>query len=120
MARRGEPEPVEGILSITDDGLTFTAADSPELDLPAAKLRGARRFRGSPVLQVTYAEPDGLRDAFFFFSRPPPLPVERRTSPLSPRGLQRAGNILTLRAEAKRVKPDLKAWVRAIAGVAKG
>jgi hypothetical protein len=120
MARRGEPEPVEGILSLSDEGLAFTAPSDPGLALTAAKLRGARRFRGSPVLQVTYAEPDGLREAFFFFSRPPPLPAERRTSPFSPRGLQRAGNILTLRAEAKRLKPKLKEWVRAIAEVAKG
>lgn len=109
---------MEGVLSAREDGLTFTGPGTT-LDLPAAKLRGARRFRGSPVLQVTYAEPDGVREAFFFFSRPPPLPAERRTSLFSPKGLQRAGNILTLRAEAKRVKSELKEWVRTIVRVAK-
>jgi hypothetical protein len=118
MVRRGDADPLEGVLSLTEGGLRFDPHEGSGIRLEGTMLRGAGRLRGSPVLRITHLEADGLRDSFFFFVRPPPLSPGRRTSPLSAKGLRRAGTILTLRAENKRLKPELEEWVRAIRALA--
>jgi hypothetical protein len=114
MVRPGETEPVEGVLSLTEDALVFAPVEGVGLRLARTRIRAGQRLRGSPVLRITHLTAEGLEDAFFFFVRPPRLSVEGRTSLLSARGLQRTGTILTLRAESKRLKPELKEWVRAV------
>jgi hypothetical protein len=117
LVRRGEAEPVEGQLTLAEGELRFEPSEGDGLRLGRDEIRGGRRLRGSPVLAVSHTTPEGMRESFFFFARPPPLPEERK-SPLSARGLQRAGTIMTLRAQNKQLKSELRGWVRAIRGLA--
>jgi hypothetical protein len=113
MTRSGHPETVEGVLSLDRVGLTFESSERT-VRIPADEIREATRLRGSPVLRVDYEDAGEAAHAFFFFTEPPPLPAQPRPSPLSPRGLRRAGNILSLRAQNKQLKPELREWERAV------
>ena len=120
MARPGKPEPVEGILAMARDGLSFTPLEGEGVSVLPAEVRRARRFRGSPVLEVDYERRGEAKEAFFFFAPPPPLAANPRPSPLSTKGLRRAGGILALRAQSKALKPVLTEWVRALRALQRG
>lgn len=111
-------DPVEGTLSLTPAGLSFSAPKREDLVVAAGLIRGVRRLRASPALKLAYVEGDGIRTAFFFFAEPPPLPGSRGS--MSMRGAQRATAGMTLRAQSKTFKGDIQAWVDAIRALKTG
>jgi hypothetical protein len=119
MARSGRPESVEGTLSLDRDGLTFEFPNG-KFSVPADRIRQATRLRGSPVLRIDYQEAAEPAHVFFFFAEPPPLPEETRPSPLSPKGLRRAGTILSLRGQNRQLKPELREWENAVRALKRG
>jgi hypothetical protein len=119
MARSGRPESVEGTLSLDPSGLTFELPDGT-FTVPVERIRQASRLRGSPVLRIDYAESAEPAHVFFFFAEPPPLPQETRRSPLSPKGLRRAGTILSLRGQNRQLKPELREWEDAVRALKRG
>lgn len=119
MTRSGRPESVEGALSLDPEGLVFESSEVT-FRIPVDRIREATRLRGSPVLRVDYEEAGEAAHVFFFFTEPPPLPAQPRPSPLSPRGLRRAGNILSLRGQSKQLKPELREWEEAVRALREG
>jgi hypothetical protein len=111
------PDPVEGILSLTGGGLSFAPLQGNRLLVPPGRIRRVRRLLASPVLKVRYLDETGPREAFFFFSQPPPLPEGPKV--LSTKNLERTSQAMTLREQSKRLKGEIVGWVeeiRALAG----
>jgi hypothetical protein len=114
-----------GILSLQPDTVAFVASDgSADLRIPLARVRGARRLRGSPVLVVAHdADGRAVRTAFYFV-QPPPLEDFRgegqpeRPSPLgfrkSSRRRARRQNIGYLGTWNRQLKADIEEWEKAI------
>lgn len=127
LVRPGRAEAAEGRLTVDATGLRFEETDGPGLRVSGERIVGARRRPGTPMLVVRYRdETSGTARAFFFFSRPPPLPSEedlrarRRPFVPSPRGLERTASIMTLRAAGAQVRRELRAWARAIRAAGRG
>jgi hypothetical protein len=111
------PEPLEGMLSLASEGLSFAPLQGNGLHLAPERIRLVRRLLASPVLKVRYIDETGHREAFFFFSKPPPLPEGPKV--LSTKNLQRTSQAMTLREQSKRLKEEIHTWVeeiRALAG----
>jgi hypothetical protein len=111
------PDPAEGILSITAEGLSFAPLDGPGLLVPPGGLQRVRRMRASPALKVVYVEDSGPSEAFFFFAPPPPLPEAPRVPGLSMKGVQRTAGAMTLRAQSKVLRGEIDAWVAEISAL---
>ena len=112
------PDPVEGILSVAGGGLSFAPLQGNRLLVPPERIRRVRRLRASPVLKVRYLDQTGHREAFFFFSKPPPLPEGPKV--LSTKNLQRTSQAMTLREQSKRLKEEISGWVEEIRALAGG
>jgi hypothetical protein len=111
------PDPVEGILSLAGGGLSFAPLQGNRLLVPPGRIRRVRRLLASPVLKVRYLDETGHREAFFFFSQPPPLPEGPQV--LSTKNLERTSQAMTLREQSKRLREEIGGWVeeiRALAG----
>ena len=108
------PESVEGILSLTGEALSFSPLDGEGLRLPAGAILRSRRLRASPALKVTHVGEAGPQEVFFFFSKPPPLPQPARLPGLATKSAERTAGAMTLRAQSKRLKKEIEAWVEAI------
>jgi hypothetical protein len=106
------PDPMEGILSLGSDGLSFAPLHGKGLRVPAGRIRRVRRLLASPALKVRYLEEDRTAEAFFFFSKPPPLPEGPKV--LSTRNLQRTNQAMVLREQSKRLKGEIGGWVEEI------
>ena len=113
-------DPVKGRLSLEDQGLSFSPADGPGLRIQGPSIRGVRRLRASPALKVTYDERTGPREVFFFFAKPPPLPEPSKIPGLSLRGAQRTVGAMDLRAQSRRAREEIQAWVVEIRRLGRG
>jgi hypothetical protein len=120
LVREGDPNAIEGILSIDASSLTFVpqAGGTGKMVIPIAEIRGVRRRRGTPILTLVAPGEEGLRKLFAYFVKPPPLPGERTSAPKrmirGPRTLERSAAAMTLRAANGLLKRDIDAWVRAL------
>jgi hypothetical protein len=112
MVGPAAPDPVEGILSLTDRGLSFAPLEGNSFMVPPDRIRRVRRLVASPVLKVRYLGEDGSREAFFFFVKPPPLPEGPKA--FSTKNLQRTSQAMTLREQSKRLKDQILRWVEEI------
>jgi hypothetical protein len=113
-------DPVQGTLSVTTDGVSFSASGTEGLRVSPGAIRGVRRLRASPALKLVYEDPTGLREVFFFFAKPPPLPEASRVPGLSMRGGQRTVGAMALRAQSKRARQEIQAWVAEIRSLRRG
>jgi hypothetical protein len=85
LGRGLPPTDVRGTLTLGDAALEFTAVGTgggTRIEYPA--IRRARRIRGSPVLLVDWLDGGVKRRTAFYFSQPPPLNPEPRSSSLTP------------------------------------
>ena len=120
LVREGDPDASEGTLSLQGGSLVFASAGSHQnsVAIPVKEIRKLRRRRGTPVLTLSYAGPDGMGSLFVYFAKPPPLPGSHRTSPtptlFGARGLERSAAALTLRQVNKLLKGEIEEWIRAL------
>jgi hypothetical protein len=113
-----------GTLSLQPDVIAFVASDgSEELRIPLARVRKARRLRGSPVLVVAHDAGGRAVRTAFYFAQPPPLEDFRgegteRPAPLgfrkSSRRRARRENIGYLGTWSRQLKADIEEWEHAI------
>lgn len=120
LVREGDPIATEGTLSIEGPNLTFAPAgnEAGKVAIPIASMRRVRRRRGTPILALSYPEPNGMAKLFLYFAKPPPLPEDPTPSPVPlfrrPRGLERSAAALALRATHRLLKREIDTWVRAL------
>jgi hypothetical protein len=120
LVREGDPGTTEGTLSLEDQLLRFvpSASASETVSIPLSGLERVRRGRGSPLLSLTYRDPEGARKLFFYFAKPPPLPGSTPSAPTPMdrwgRGLERSAAAMTLRASNRLLKKEVGAWVEAL------
>jgi len=113
-----------GTLSLQPDVIAFVASDgSEDLRIPLARVRKARRLRGSPVLVVAHEAGGRAVRTAFYFAQPPPLEDFRgeateQPSPLgfrkSSRRRARRQNIGYLGTWNRQLKADIEEWEHAI------
>ena len=113
-----------GTLSLQPDVIAFVASDgSEDLRIPLARVRKARRLRGSPVLVVAHDAGGRVVRTAFYFAQPPPLEDFRgegteQPSPLgfrkSSRRRARRQNIGYLGTWNRQLKADIEEWEHAI------
>ena len=113
-----------GTLSLQPDVIAFVASDgSEDLRIPVARVRKARRLRGSPVLVVAHEAGGRAVRTAFYFAQPPPLEDFRgegteQPSPLgfrkSSRRRARRQNIGYLGTWNRQLKADIEEWEHAI------
>jgi hypothetical protein len=119
------PEEVPGLLELDGESLVFTPRDQGRRPtrIPFRQIAKVRRLRGSPVLMVLRATPEGKRRTAFYFAQPPPLgalrhdAVERPTGLLafrSPRKKARRQNVGYLGVMNREKKATLAQWVQAL------
>jgi hypothetical protein len=140
--RRGQAAERKGVLSIEDDGVTFTDDSQGQVELLRYEsVHRVRRVRGSPILIVTHRIDDGSVDTAFYFSQPPPLtppgpgdepsPAALTTPSGKPLGafssMRRSSrrrhvreNVRYLTAQSATKKPVLQAWVEEISARTRG
>jgi hypothetical protein len=123
LVREGRPEAVRGVLRLERHSLTFTADDEEPLPIPTNRIRGVRRRRATPILEVTYTDARAEKARLFvYFARPPPLPgvspMSGRRKPsswiLPTKGLQQTASAMSLRAASRALKATIDSWVEAI------
>ncbi|HSL67189.1 MAG TPA: hypothetical protein VK977_03410 [Actinomycetota bacterium] len=113
-----------GTLGLQPDVITFVPSDgSEDVRIPLARVRKARRLRGSPVLVVTHDAGGRAVRTAFYFAQPPPLEELRgegaeRPAPLgfrkSSRRRARRQNIGYLGTWNRQLKADIEEWEQEI------
>ncbi len=123
LVREGRPQAVRGVLGLERHSLTFTPDHDEPFPIPLNRIRGVRRRRASPILEVVYTDARAEESRlFFYFARPPPLPgVSARSGKRKPsswilptKGLQQTASAMSLRAANRALKAAIEAWVGAI------
>jgi hypothetical protein len=121
----GGPDSLPGRLMLDGAAVVFSRADGGTLRIEAGAVRGVRRHRLTPVLEIRYSrgsDPDGV--ALFYFAEPPALPEPGEKADRgpyhiflpSPRNIERSGAALSMRAASKLLRADIDRWVEAIRG----
>lgn len=116
LVRPGNPDAVEGRLSLERHALTVIMEGDEALPIPTNRIRRVRRRRGTPILEIDYTDARAeVSTVFIYFVNPPPL---HRTGPgtlvLPSRGVERAAGAVSLRASNRMLKPTVTSWARAI------
>jgi len=120
LVRAGERTGVGGVLSITDDAVTFSPDDGDPLHVTRRRITGARRELGTPVISLSYIDEEDEAHLLLYFAPPPPLPERGLKAPYRTFGLERTAGILGLGRSNRELKPLLKEWVKSIRGLRGG
>jgi hypothetical protein len=104
LARGESPDGVRGTLILENEFVVFTDRDLRALRFHRSDIRGAKRLRGSPVLQLDWTDGDVLRRTAFYFVQPPPLATDPNAAslPSSPRSGRPLGGLGAIRRTSKR------------------
>ena len=119
----GGPDAVRGTLRLDGGAVVFSAAHTGErVEVDRGSVRGVRRHRLTPVLEVRYRRRGVEAVVLFYFAEPPSLPrpgdkADRGPADIllpSRRHIERSGTLLSMRAANKLLRADIDRWVEAI------
>ena len=133
---RGDVGDHEGTLSLDLEALVFQdRATGETVRLEFARIRSARRVRGSPVLIVAHDDGESRAETAFYFTQPPPLEAPPPGSsgatstgrPLGPFAAMRRTskrrhqreNVKYLTTKAGGTKATIQAWADELASRAR-